>query len=135
MDSGYSGGPLAQKLGFKSGFTVALIDAPDTYMTLVAPLPDGIVFCPVDEGGIDVIHLFVTSQSTLETQLPLLKTKIVPNGMIWVSWYKKAAQRPTDVTEDTIRNLALTIGLVDVKVCAINTLWSGLKLVIPVKDR
>lgn len=135
MDAGYAGKPLSQKLGFKSGFAVATIDAPDYYSVLVAPLPDGIAFRPAEEGAMDVIHLFVTSQTTLATRLPFLKTKIVPNGMIWVSWPKKSAKVPTDVTEDTIRDLALSIGLVDVKVCAVDATWSGLKLVIPVKDR
>ena len=135
MDTAYSGKPLAQKLGFKSGFAVATVDAPDHYSGLVAPLPDGITFRRIEEGGLDVIHLFVTSQTTLATHLPLLKTKIVPNGMIWVSWPKKSAKVPTDVTEDTIRNLALSIGLVDVRVCAVDAIWSGLKLVIPIRDR
>lgn len=135
MNQVYSGKPLAQKLGIKSGMAVGMVDAPDQYREMVGILPDGVAFCPVEEGALDVIHLFVISQNTLAEQLPYLKTKIVPNGMIWVSWYKKSAKIPTDVTEDTIRDLALAIGLVDVKVCAVDETWSGLKLVIRLKDR
>lgn len=135
MNQGYSGKPLAQKLGIKSGMAVGVVDAPDHYRELLGNLPDGVLFRSVEEGALDVIHLFVASQNTLADHLPFLKTKIVPNGMIWVSWYKKSAKIPTDVTEDTIRDLALAIGLVDVKVCAVDDLWSGLKLVIRLKDR
>lgn len=135
MNQGYSGKPLAQKLGIKSACAVATVNAPDHYLALLGNLPDGVLFRPIDEGGLDVIHLFVTSQSTLAEQLPFLKTKIAPNGMIWVSWYKKSAKIPTDITEDRIRDLALSMGLVDVKVCAVDDVWSGLKLVIPLKDR
>lgn len=135
MNTGSSGKPLARKMGIQSGHAVAVVNPPDDYDTLLGVVPDGVAFRPAEEGALDVIHLFVTSQSTLAAHLPLLKTKLVPNGMIWVSWYKKSAKVPTDVTEDTIRTLALTLGLVDVKVCAVSDLWSGLKLVIPLKDR
>lgn len=135
MNPGYSGKPLAQKLGIQSGMAVGVVNAPAHYLELLGTLLDGVAFRPFEERALDVIHLFVTSQSTLAAHLPFLKTRIVPNGMIWVSWYKKSAKIPTDVTEDTIRDLALTIGLVDVKVCAVDDLWSGLKLVIRLKDR
>ena len=87
------------------------------------------------DGQLDCIHLFVTAYPDLEQQLGDLKSQIVSNGMIWVSWPKRAAKVPTDVTEDRIRQLAISCGLVDVKVCAVDSVWSGLKLVIPVANR
>lgn len=136
MDTaGYSQTPLAKKLGIKDGFTIRLINQPAHYFSLFTDLPGDLTI--EDEASIkkDFIHFFTTSAMELETQLPLLKNEIVPNGMIWVSWPKKTAKIKTDITEDVIRNYALSIGLVDIKVCAVDQTWSGLKLVIPVKDR
>ncbi len=133
--AGYSGTPLSKKLGIKTGFTVKLVNAPDYYFDLFTDLPGDLNF--KDEPGIkyDLIHFF-TKQATEYFQItPKLKDEIKPNGMIWISWPKKASKVVTDLTEDTIRNYAIKIGLVDIKVCAVDDVWSGLKLVIPVADR
>jgi hypothetical protein len=133
--AGYSGTPLAKKLGFKTGLRVHLIDAPDHYLQLVDPLPDDVSFVPTLRSKVDLIHLFTTAAEDLAEKLIACRRRIVENGVIWVSWPKKAAKVPTDVTEDVIRTLALPLGLVDVKVCAVDDTWSGLKLVIRVDER
>lgn len=135
MTAGYSGKPLVQKLGVKPGFRVAVINPPADYAALLVPLPALVTFHDVQVGQLNCIHLFVRACAELEQQLPVLRAYIVPNGMIWVSWPKRAAKVPTDVSEDYIRLLALSLGLVDVKVCAVDAIWSGLKLVIPLADR
>lgn len=133
--AGYSNTTLSKKLGIKPGFKIRLINPPEHYFDLLEPLPADTQFFEEPFHGADVIHFFTRQASELGEMLPVLKTEIVPNGMIWVSWPKKASKVPTDVTEDVIRDLALSIGLVDVKVCAVDAVWSGLKLVIRVKDR
>jgi hypothetical protein len=134
--AGYSGKPLAAKLGIKSGFRIAALHSPMDYVSLVAPMPPDVTVSDSTGGDpFDLIHLFVTEATTLTVKLPPLKARIVPNGMIWVSWPKKASGVATDVTEDMIRDTALANGLVDVKVCAVDSVWSGLKLVIPVQER
>jgi hypothetical protein len=132
--AGYSGTPLAKKLGIKDGFHLSLINAPDHYLDLFSDLPLNLYF-ERDTANVDLIHFFTKSRAEYESLLPSLKKQIKPNGMIWVSWPKKASKVPTDMTEDIIRNYAIEIGLVDIKVCAVDEVWSGLKLVIPVKDR
>ena len=132
---GYSGIPLAKKLGIKNGFHIRLINAPEYYLRLFTDLPADLYFENEDVENIDLIHFFIKSRDEYETLLPLLKSHIKPNGIIWVSWPKKASKTPTYITEDIIRNFALQTGLVDIKVCAVDHIWSGLKLVIPVKDR
>ena len=132
--SGYSGTPLAKKLGIKENFTIKLIDTPGYYFDLFEDFPER-VNINKEESNINLIHYFVTEKKELLKNLFGLKKQLAPDGMIWVSWYKKSAKRATDITEDIIRDIALKIGLVDVKVCAIDEVWSGLKLVIPVKDR
>ena len=133
--SGYSGTPLAKKLGIKDHFKIRLIDTPAHYLDLFSDLPPTVEFVKETKNKKDLIHYFVTEAARLKKELPALKKELAPNGMIWVSWYKKSAKMPTDITEDIIRGAALKIGLVDVKVCAIDEQWSGLKLVIPLKDR
>lgn len=127
----YSDTPLAKKLGLKSGSTVYVIGAPKDYLKLLAPLPKGasIVFKPVP-GGSDIVHLFVESLAALEAGLPRARAAMKPDGGLWVSWYKRSAKIPTDVGEDAIRARALAGDLVDVKVCAVSDVWSGLKLVV-----
>lgn len=127
--SGYSGTPLCKKLGIKPGFKLYLIDQPADYLDLLGELPDGLIFMDTLAQPPDLIHFFVKTVSELEAQLSFLKDKIGKNGAIWVSWYKKSAKIPTDVNEDIIRDTALALGLVDVKVCAVDEQWSGLKLV------
>ena len=128
---GYSGTPLAKKLGIKPGTTVLAIDAPKDYAALLGPLPAGASLVTKGKpGGAEIVHLFVPSLAVLEKQLPQARKAMAQDGAIWVSWYKKAAKIETDVTEDAIRASALKTDLVDVKVCAVTDIWSGLKLVI-----
>ena len=133
--SGYSGTPLAKKLGIKDGFKIKLVNQPDYYFNLFESLPEKIEFIHDRKTRKDFVHFFVKDAGVLEKEIVSLKKEIVPNGMIWISWPKKSSKVVTDITEDLIRKLALTHGLVDVKVCAVDDVWSGLKLVIPLKDR
>ena len=133
--TGYSAKPVAQKLGIKPGTTVRTRNAPETYRRMVGPLPANVVLSDRATQPVDVVHLFVTSRKQLETQLRVSLKEIRQDGAIWVSWPKKSSGVTTDVTEDVIREVALPIGLVDVKVCAVDEIWSGLKLVIRVRNR
>ena len=133
--SGYSGTPLQKKLGFKEGFKVKVLNTPVYYRELLVDLPDDVQFLKDNKTGKDLIHLFTTEQEELRELLPQLKKQIVDNGCIWVSWPKKSSKVDTDITEDVIRNFALANDLVDVKVCAVDEIWSGLKLVIPINKR
>jgi hypothetical protein len=133
--AGYSGTPLAKKLGIKFGFHVRLVNAPEYYLQLFTDLPNELYFEDKESSKIDFIHLFTKSKKEYILLLPHLKDRIKSNGMIWVSWPKKTSKVLTDITEDIIRNYAIEIGLVDIKVCAVDDIWSGLKLVVPVKDR
>ncbi len=129
MSAGYSGTPLPRKLGVKEGMRVALVDAPAGAEELLAGLPPG---AAVDRGGpagADVIVLFTAERARLAAALEPLGAAIFPDRALWIAWPKKAAKVPTDVTEDVVRELALPRGLVDVKVCAIDATWSGLRLV------
>src|SRR5215467_8921387 len=124
--AGYSGTPLAKKLGIKPGTRILVIDAPKGYAVMVAPLPKGVVIEKnAKPGAAAMVHLFVESLSALETKLPLARRAMMQDGALWVSWYKKSAKIKTDVGEDEIRALALKTDLVDVKVCAVTEIWSG----------
>ena len=133
--AGYSGTPLMNKLGIKPEMKVLFINKPEDYFKLLEVNIDDQV-CKKNQTP-DFIHLFVKNVKEFEAEMKKLKTicKQNPNITIWVSWYKKAAKIPTDITEDTIRNYALKNDLVDVKVCAVSDNWSGLKLVVPVAKR
>lgn len=133
--SGYSGTPLAKKLGIKNNFKLRVINPPSNYYQLFTDLPADLVYLKDATKKKDFIHYFVKDAKLLMQDISGLKSEIVANGMIWVSWPKKASKIPTDITEDIIREIALRNGLVDIKVCAIDDIWSALKLVIPVKDR
>ena len=135
MTTGYSGKPAYKKLGLKDGFKIKIINEPADYMPFVGVPESASISVTRPEADLDYVHVFTRAREELEAILPQLKAAIQPAGVIWVSWPKKASRVPTDITEDTIRNLALDIGLVDIKVCAVDKVWSGLKLVIPVKDR
>lgn len=135
MTSGYSGTPLAKKLGVKHGFTVVTIHAPKNYDDLVEPLPKDVTVRAERGNNVDLIHLFTNSRDELFSELSRCVREIKQDGAIWVSWYKKAAKLPTEITEDTIREAAFPLGLVDVKVCAVDDRWSGLKLVIRKENR
>lgn len=128
--SGYSGTPLAKKLGIVEGSVVVAMQAPKNYTELLAPLPANVAFQSKVSQNTTIIHLFSDDKSRLKTQLEKLRTAIKPDGVVWVSWPKKASKVPTDITEDTIRDCALPLGFVDIKVCAVSEIWSGLKLVI-----
>jgi hypothetical protein len=130
VPTAYSGTPLAKKLGITEGCDVHAIDAPPGYHHLLAPLPAGVTFAPRLTEATDVVHVFVTSTAKLRKALPRLRRAIRPSAAIWVSWPKKAAKVQTDLTEDVVREIALPLGLVDVKVCAVDQIWSGLKLVV-----
>ena len=128
--AGYSGTPLAAKLGIKPGSLVLAVHAPDDYRTLLEPLPDGVRFGTRLTEATDIVHVFSRDRAELGRLLKTYRGKLKPTGTVWVSWPKKAANVPTDIVEDTIRDLALPLGFVDVKVCAVSAIWSGLKLVV-----
>ena len=127
---GYSGTPLARKLGIVAGSRVAALHAPDEYLDWLAPLPEGVKFAAKASATTDVVHVFADRRAELAAQLDSLRGRIAPAAAVWVSWPKKASKVATDITEDTIREVALPLGFVDVKVCAVSAVWSGLKLVI-----
>jgi hypothetical protein len=126
----YSGTPLAKKLGMKAHSRMFLIAAPQDYAQLLTPLPAGVQFLSKPGRNIDIAHLFVVRRRVMSQHLSRLREALDVQASIWVSWPKKAAKVPTDITEDTIREVALPLGLVDIKVCAVTDVWSGLKLVL-----
>ncbi len=127
---GYSGTPLAQKLGIKAGCRLLLVGAPNQYVALLEPLPEGVQFGTQLSESTDIVQVFSVRRAELQQLLSSCRAKLKSTGVVWVSWPKKSARVPTDITEDTIREVALPLGFVDVKVCAVNEVWSGLKLVI-----
>jgi len=132
--AGYSGTPLAQKLGIKEGHHVVLLEAPKGFNALLEPLP-AVSMATKLQRNADVIVLFVTRRIDLATRVPEVMKKLIGNGGLWIAWPKKASKVPTDITEDTIREVALPRGLVDNKVCAIDEVWSGLRLVYRKENR
>jgi hypothetical protein len=128
--AGYSGTPLASKLGVKPGMVLQAVHAPKNYCDLLAPLPDGASVVTRAGARADIIHHFALRKSELETALRSYRRKLDAATPVWVSWPKKSAKVPTDITEDTIREVALPLGYVDIKVCAVSETWSGLKLVV-----
>ena len=133
--AGYSGTPLSKKLGIKPGTVLHVVNAPADYAALLEPLPENVAIVREATDGLDLVHVFAKRRSDLVDLINIYKSKIKQNGMIWVSWPKKAAKIATDVTEDTVREVALPLGLVDIKVCAVDEVWSGLKLVIRKENR
>jgi hypothetical protein len=131
MTVGYSGTPLPQKLGIKPGMSISALNAPPNFDGILGELPDGVTITRRLGGHRDLVLIFVTRQVDLAARIPALISAIAPNGMVWVAWPKRTSKVETDVTEDVIREIVLpTSPLVDVKVCAIDNVWSGLKLVI-----
>jgi hypothetical protein len=128
--AGYSGTPLARKLGLNEGSHIVTIGAPKDYLRVVTPVPAGVNIGTKVSASTDIVHVFSTQRAELERILVDCRSKLKPNAMVWVSWPKKSAKVPTDITEDTIRDVALPLGFVDVKVCAVTDIWSGLKLVV-----
>ena len=128
--AGYSGTPLARKLGINERSEIHLANAPDGYLELIEPLPEGVRFVTRFSESTDIIHLFSTRRAELEGALGVFRAALNPAAVVWVSWPKKSSKVPTDITEDVIREVALPLGFVDVKVCAVDNVWSGLKLVV-----
>lgn len=128
--AGYSGTPLAKKLGIRASSRVVVIDAPDDYRALLSPLPPNVTFATRTSARVDLVHCFVTTEGELRRQLVQFRKALNPRATIWVSWPKRSSGVATTVTEDTIRDVALPLGFVDVKVCAVDATWSGLKLVV-----
>ena len=133
--AGYSGTPLPQKLGIKEGATVAVLNQPDGFLATLGSLPAGARIVHDLRGHRDVAVAFFTARSAFEDRLAALTKAIFPDGGLWISWPKKASKLPTDITEDVVRAVALPTGLVDNKVCAIDDVWSGLRLVVRVENR
>ncbi len=128
--AGHSSAPLARKLGIGAGCRVVAIDAPADYDDWIAPLPEGVLFVDAVSQDVALVHVFAKRRAALAGQLDSLRPRLSPVAALWVSWPKQASGVQTDITEDVIREIALPLGLVDVKVCAVNDVWSGLKLVI-----
>ncbi len=130
MTAGYSGTPLARKLSLKDGLRVWWEDMPSSVRAKIASYGYHLQHLLWHEPPLDAAHVFVTSRADLESAVARLRPLLAPDGFLWISWPKKAARVPTDITEDVIREVALPTGLVDIKVCAVDEIWSGLKLVI-----
>ncbi len=130
MNAGYSGRPLVEKLGIKAGMRIALVNPPDDY-----PLPEGVELVDPPVAPLDFAHLFVANRADMEAAFPALKQALARDGMLWISWHKKSAKIPTDLDDNVVREFGLANGLVDVKVVAVDAVWSGLKLVYRLKDR
>lgn len=130
MPAGYSGTPLPRKLGFKDTTHLVVLGEPEGYAAMLGPVPEGLVRQAAPTKATTIVHVFVTARRDLERHLGALRRKLDPAASVWVSWPKKASKVPTDITEDTIREVALPLGFVDIKVCAVSEVWSGLKLVV-----
>jgi len=128
--TGYSATPLAQKLGITPEMAVVVISAPANYRKLLGRIACSVEFSDEIKNASNFVHIFTKSRGELEKRLSILRQKITDSGIVWVSWPKKSAGVPTDVTEDVVRSIALPLGFVDVKVCAIDETWSGLKLMV-----
>ena len=135
MPAGYSKTPLVKKLGIKPGFKVFFVNPPDNLQTLLGELPENVTLLNKPMSPVDYIQLFTKSNEELQTQFPILKEALATNGLFWISWPKKAAKVETDLDENVVRDSGLKNGLVDVKVCAVDEIWSGLKFVYRLQDR
>jgi len=133
--AGYSETPLPQKLGIKPGLTVVAINTPKNYRRLLGTIPEGATFSKRLRSDSTFVHVFIRKHSELANRLPVVREKIADAATVWVSWPKRSSGVPTDVTEDVIRAVALPLGFVDVKVCAIDETWSGLKLMVRRENR
>lgn len=135
MPAGYSKTPLVKKLGIKLGFKIHFANPPDNLQSLLGELPEKTTTIVELNGPVDYIHFFTKSKDELRTQFPILKAALAQNGLLWISWPKKASKVTTDLNENIVRDIGLQNGLVDVKVCAVDEIWSGLKFVYRLKDR
>ncbi len=132
---GYSGTPLVKKLGIRAGMRAWILNAPLDYAALVKGLPPSLVFTAGGSRDVDFIHAFFTNAETLLADLAALKDALAPQGLLWISWPKQSSGISSDLKENLVREYGLNIGLVDVKVCAVDERWSGLKFVYRLKDR
>jgi hypothetical protein len=128
--AGYSGTPLAKKLGIREGARLLVVDAPEGFVQLLAPIPERVSFEKTAGAEVDIAHVFCADREVLAGQLRRLRDALCPDAAVWVSWPKKAGRLPTTITEGVVRDIALPLGYVDIKVCAVNEVWSGLKLVV-----
>jgi len=136
MATGYSGTPLAKKLGLKPGTKLVVVgDVPKEYKSWLAPLPERVTITGKGKPPLEAVHVFVTKRAELAKHVGHLRKALVPDGYVWISWPKKVSKVPTNITEDVIREVALPLGFVDIKVCAVSDVWSGLKLVIRLTER
>jgi hypothetical protein len=133
--AGYSGTPLPKKLGIKAGAAVAFVNADDGFASLLEPMPDDVTIRRQLRGPLDLVVLFTTERAELERRWAGVAKALTPAGALWVAWPKKSSGVTTDLTENVVRDTALARGMVDVKVCAIDDIWSGLKMVVRLKDR
>ena len=133
--AGYSGTPLVKKLGIKEGSRVALVNAPENFQTELGGLPDDVKFMKSTAKSLDLILFFVLSERILSRDFTKLASRLTSNGMIWIAWPKKSSGVNTDLTFEHVQRIGLDAGLVDVKICAIDDTWSGLKFVYRLKDR
>jgi hypothetical protein len=128
--AGYSGTSLAKKLGIKEKSKVLVVGAPQDYQALLDPLPASVQFTSKADVSINIVHIFTSRRSELSQALANYRKRLSAEAAVWVSWPKKSAKVASEITEDTVREVALPLGFVDVKVCAVNEVWSGLKLVV-----
>lgn len=134
--AGYSSTPLLKKLGIKPDFKIILQNEPPLYLEWLSPLPEGVAIVKKSQkDDVDVVHLFVLQRKIFEKEFKTFKKNLKKDGMMWISWPKKSSKVPTDLDENVIREYGLSNGLVDVKVCAVDEVWSGLKFVYRTKDR
>lgn len=128
--AGYSGKPLTAKLGITKDSRILVVAAPPEYRDLLAPLPDGVSWVTAPTPEVTLVHHFATRRDQLAAALANYRKTLAPTAVVWVSWPKRAAKMPTDISEDVIREVALPLGFVDIKVCAVSDIWSGLKLMV-----
>jgi hypothetical protein len=128
--AGYSGTPLAKKLGIKAGVDVLVVNGPEHYRDLVEPLPEGVRLVTRLSAATNLVHVFVTTKAELTSALQRYRARLKSDAVVWVSWPKKSARAHAEITDNTVREVALPLGFVDVKVCAVDATWSGLKLVV-----
>jgi hypothetical protein len=133
--AGYSSTPLAKKLGIKEGSRIALVNAPKDFQSYLGELPDGVEFVQRLAKSLDIVLFFVVTERVLARDFARLAGKLAPNGMIWIAWPKKSSGVTTDLVFERVQRIGLDVGLVDVKICAIDETWSGLKFVYRLKDR
>jgi hypothetical protein len=131
--AGYSGTPLVAKLGIKAGARAQIVNPPADFSETLGGLPEGVTL--TSRGSLDFGMLFVTARTDLAKRFPGLRNRLASNGMLWISWPKQSSGAPTDLTENVVRAIGLELGLVDVKVCAVDATWSGLKFVRRLSDR